>query len=126
MGNLGSEVDLRYSQDGRPRARISLATRHARKQDDGTWEELTDWHKVVVFGPQAEHCANHLTKGSGVLVEGRLTHRSWEDDNNVKRWITEVIAREVLFLPRPAQREGAPPLAPTAQPSEALDADVPF
>ena len=126
MGNLGSDPELRYSQDGRPRAKFRIATSHARKREDGSWEEFTDWHNVVVFGPQSEHCANHLTKGSGVLVEGRLTQRSWEDDNNVKRWITEVIAREVLFLPRPAPRDGVVPQAAAAQPTEAQEADVPF
>ncbi len=126
MGNLGADPDMRYSQQGKPRVKFNLATRHARKLEDGTWEESTDWHRVVVFGPKAEHCSKYLTKGSGVLVEGRLTERSWEDDNGVKRWITEVIAWEVVFLPGRGQGEQpASQATPLPQP-QAQDADVPF
>ena len=119
LGNLGADVELRYTKDGRPVGNLSLATRHARKLDDGTWEELTDWHRIVAFGPLAERCNTHLSKGSGILVEGRLNERSFEDSNKIRRKVTEVIARDVVFLPR---RE-----RPAESPSEApADADVPF
>jgi len=119
LGNLGSDVELRYTEDGRPVGKLSLATRYARKLDDGSWEERTDWHRIVAFGPLAERCNAHLAKGSGVLVEGRLSEHSFEDANNVRRKITEVIAREVVFLPRRA------PAADPPKPA-AADADVPF
>lgn len=120
MGNLGADIELRYSEAGKPIGKMRLATRHARKQEDGSWEELTNWHRVVLFGPLAERCHKHLSKGSGVLVEGRLSERNYEDADNVKRHITEVIAWEVVFLPR-ANRAGAP-----ADQVQATDADVPF
>ena len=126
MGNLGADPEMRYSQAGKPRVKFRLATRHARKLEDGSWEELTTWHNVVVFGPMAENCAKYLTKGRGVLVEGRLNERTWEDDNGVKKWITEVIAREVVFLPGRGQQDSAGPAASSLTQPQAQDADVPF
>lgn len=126
MGNLGADPDLRYSKEGKPRVKLRLATTHARKLPDGGWEELTDWHRVVVFGSMAEHCSKYLTKGRGVLVEGRLTERSWEDDNGVKRWMTEVIAWEVVFLPGRGQQDPAGPSSSSLAQPQQQDADVPF
>lgn len=119
LGNLGADPEMRYTEDGRPVGKLRLATTHARKLDDGTWEELTDWHSIVAFGPLAERCNTHLSKGAGILVEGRLNERSFEDANKIRRKVTEVIAREVVFLPRPQPK-------PEARAEAAPDADVPF
>jgi len=131
LGNLGADVELRYTDAGKAVGKLSLATRHARKLDDGSWEELVDWHKVVTFGTLAERCSTYLSKGSGVVVEGRLSARSFEDKEGQRRRVQEVIATDVLFLPRRApvpgegvalessggSREEGPPAA---------EADVPF
>ncbi len=118
LGNLGGDVEMRYGQDGQPIARFSVATGHARKQDDGSWEERTDWHRVKAFGPLAERCAQRLSKGSPVLVEGRLSPRTWEDDSGQKRKLVEVVAWEVVFLHRRSPEYAAPPQAVTAPPAE--------
>lgn len=118
LGNLGADVELRFAQDATPVAKLSVATRHAKKLPDGSWEEATDWHRVKVFGPQAEACAKHLSKGSGVLVEGRIACHSYQDDQGIKRYVTDVIAREVCFTTRAGNR-----------PEMAIDpvaADVPY
>ncbi len=127
MGNLGKDPDLRFSKEGKPRAKFPMATTRARKLEDGTLEESTEWHNVVVFGPLAEQCSKYLTKGRAVLVEGKLTTRSWEDDNGVKKWMTEVIAWEVIFLPgRPPDGASSSRYAPAQGQTQGQDADVPF
>jgi len=125
LGNLGADVELRYTEGGQAVGKLRLATSRARKLDDGTWEELTDWHNVVAFGTLAERCNTHLAKGSGVMVEGRLSERSFEDSSGARRKITEVIAREVVFLPR---RQATPQPRPEPAPrgDDQQDADVPF
>ncbi len=127
LGNLGHDPELRHSREGTPMVRLNVATHHARRTDDG-WEESTDWHRVVVFGAPAESCAKHLSKGSPVVVQGRLRHREYTDDRGEKRWITEVLTSDVLFLPRPDRPAGDGPLAPrTAEGAGSLgNADVPF
>ena len=117
LGNLGSDVELRMTQAGKPVAHFNVATHAARKLEDGTWEERTEWHRVVVFGPQAEVCSHHLSKGAGVLVEGRISTRSYEDDQKARRFVTEVIAHEVHFLPRGERR---------AETVAQAEADLPF
>ena len=127
MGNLGKDPDLRFSKDGKPRVKFPMATTRARKLEDGTFEESTEWHNVVVFGSLADHCSKYLSKGRGVLVEGRLTSRSWEDDNGVKKWITEVIAWDVVFLPgRPPEGASSSRYTPGQSTTQGQDADVPF
>ncbi len=128
LGNLGRDVELRFAQDAKPIATFNVATHYSKKQPDGSWEELTDWHRVKVFGHQAEACAKHLTKGSGVLVEGRIEVRSYDDDQGNKRYITEVIAREVCFTSRAGvpREMAAEPMAAEPMAAEPMAADVPF
>ncbi len=98
-GNLGADVDLRQTQDGTSVAIFRLATSKARKLDDGSWEERVDWHRVKAFGTLADRCGTYLAKGAPALVEGRLVHRSYETEDKVRKWITEVVAYDVVFLP---------------------------
>jgi single-strand DNA-binding protein len=130
VGNLGADPDLRYSKDGRPIVRFNVATRHARKRDDGGWDEETDWHRVIAFGNLAENCSKYLAKGRPVTVEGRAHSYAYEDKDGERKFIHEVIAREVVFLgARPETDEPATPpspATPTPAPPEQRDADVPF
>lgn len=134
MGNLGADVDLRYSKDGKPRALFSVATGRMRKKDDGEWAEETEWHRVVTFNTLAERCSTYLRKGSAVLVEGRSQRRSWEDPERGRQWMHEVIAYDVVFLrtgnDREARSDRARPDADGASssppPVQEADADLPF
>ena len=98
IGRLGADPDMRYSPDGSAVAKFNVATDEPEKQSDGTWKERPEWHRVVAFGKTAENCGTYLTKGKQVYVEGRLRTNAWEDSQGVKRYTTEIVAREVKFL----------------------------
>ena len=99
IGNLGRDPELRYTQSGTPVASLSVATtRRWRNRQTNEMVEETEWHRISVFGNQAEHCNNYLSKGRQVYVEGRLRTRSYDDKDGIKRYSTEVIADTVQFL----------------------------
>ena len=103
MGRLGADPELRYTQNQTAVATLSLATSEFRMGQDGQRQEMTEWHRVVVWNKQAENCARYLQKGAGVFVEGRLQTRSWEDQSGQKKYSTEIVAQNVQFLPRANQ-----------------------
>lgn len=96
LGNLGRDPEKRSTKSGTVVVTLNIATKH-RYNSNNEWKEQTDWHRVVVWGKSGEACASHLSKGSRVFVKGRLTTRSWDKDGE-KRYATEVIAEQVVFL----------------------------
>lgn len=99
IGNLGADPELRSTQSGAQVASFRIATSDRWKDKvTGQPQERTEWHRITVWGRQAETCAEHLHKGRSVYVEGRLQTREWEDKTGAKRWTTEVNASQVLFL----------------------------
>lgn len=99
IGNLGRDPELRYTQGGGPVASLSVATtRKWKNKQSNELVEETEWHRVSVFGQQAEHCNNYLSKGRMVYVEGRLRTRSYDDKDGIKRYSTEIVADNVVFL----------------------------
>ena len=98
VGNLGADPELKYTTSGTAVCTFRLATGEAFKNAQGEWQERTEWHRVVVWGKTGENCANYLSKGRQVYLEGRLQTRSWDDQDGNKRYMTEVVAREVQFL----------------------------
>ncbi len=107
IGNLGQDPELRCTQSQTPLTNISVATTEFRNTAEGGKQSFTDWHRVVVWGRQAENCCKYLHKGSPVFIEGRLQTRSWEDQNGQKRYTTEVVASNVQFLgSRPGETQG--------------------
>lgn len=113
LGNLGADPELRYTPGGQPVCELRLATNESWTNRDGQRTERTEWHRVVVWGKQGENCSNYLKKGRQVYVEGRLQTRSWEDREGNKRYTTEIIALQVVFLQsggrERGEREEAPP-----------------
>ena len=97
IGNLGSDPEVRSTQAGNAVANFSIATTEVRGSGEDR-KEYTEWHRVVVWGKLALTCGQYLKKGRQVYVEGRLQTRSYEDDAGVKRFTTEIVAREVKFL----------------------------
>ena len=86
IGNLGQKPELRQTNSNLAVTRLSIATTERRKGADGNWTNQTEWHNVVVFGRQAENCAQFLDKGRQVYVEGRLQTRKYQDkDGNDRR-----------------------------------------
>lgn len=100
IGNLTRDPEMKAIPSGTKVTSFSVATNRVWKDKNGARQEGTDYHNIVVFGTQAENVARYLTKGSSVLVEGRMTTRSWDKDN-VKHYRTEIIADHVQFGPRP-------------------------
>ncbi len=98
VGNLGADPELKYTPSNRPVCNLSVATHEVWKDKSGQKQEKTEWHRVNVWGEQAENCSKFLTKGRTVYVEGRLQTRSWDDKEGKKRYSTEVVADRVVFL----------------------------
>ncbi len=98
IGNLGRDPELRFVQSGQAVANFTLATNDRWTDREGKPQERTEWHRIVVWGKQAENCANYLSKGRPVYIEGRLQTREWEDKEGQKRQTTEVVAQIVQFL----------------------------
>jgi len=99
FGNLTRDPELRALPSGAPVCSFSIATNRTYKKADGTKQEEVEFHNIVVFGRQAETCAQYLKKGSSAYVEGRIKTRSWEKDG-VKHYKTEINADTVQFGPR--------------------------
>jgi single-strand DNA-binding protein len=97
VGRLGQDPELKNVGNGQSVARLSVATSEAWTDKNGQKQERTEWHRVVVWGRQAENCAKHLAKGRQVYVEGRLQTRKWEDNGQTK-YATEIVANTVQFL----------------------------
>ncbi len=98
VGNLGADPELKYTPSNRPVCNLSVATNEVWKDKGGQRQERTEWHRVIVWGEPAEHCAKYLTKGRTVYIEGRLQTRSWDDKEGKKRYTTEVVSDRVVFL----------------------------
>jgi single-strand DNA-binding protein len=98
IGNLGRDPELRYTQGGQAVANFTLATNERFSTKDGEKQERTEWHRVVAWGRTGELCAQYLSKGRSVYLEGRLQTREWEDKEGQKRRTTEIVANTVQFL----------------------------
>ena len=97
LGNLGRDAETKFTPSGVAKTTFSIATgRRWKDQQTGEWREETDWHNIVLW--RSENLANYLTRGKQVYVEGRLSTRSYDDKDGNKKWITEVVAEEVLLL----------------------------
>ena len=100
VGRLGRDPELRYTQSGTAVCSLSVATDESYTDRDGNKVDRTEWHRISCFQKQAENCANFLTKGSLIYVEGSLTTRKWQDQQGQDRYTTEIKAERVQFLDR--------------------------
>ncbi|HOU32378.1 MAG TPA: single-stranded DNA-binding protein [Synergistaceae bacterium] len=108
MGNLARDPEVRYTASKQAVARITVAVNRRWKGSNGEVQEQVDFIPVSVWGIQAEHCEQYLSKGSGVLVEGRISVRSYEKDGQ-KRFATEVVAQSIQFIGGRRDEGGAAP-----------------
>src|SRR5262245_12334655 len=97
VGNLGADPELKYTPSSRPLCNLRIATTEVYKDKSGVKQEKTEWHRVTVWGDQAENCSKYLSKGRSVYVEGRLQTRSYDKDGQ-KHYATDVVADRVVFL----------------------------
>jgi single-strand DNA-binding protein len=98
IGNLGSGPEIKQIESGKKVARISLATNETYKNAVGEKITETQWHRIVAWGNLAELAEKYLVKGSEIAIEGKLAYREYIDNDGVKRYITEVIANEILLM----------------------------
>ena len=98
IGNLGNDPEIVNLDGGNKLAKFSIATNETYKNAKGEKVTDTQWHNVVAWGKTAEIVENYLTKGNEVAVEGKLIHRSYENKEGEKRYITEIRCNELLML----------------------------
>ena len=132
IGWLGKDPEVRSLENGVMFARITVATNDAYKDKEGNKQEQTEWHDVVGWRDLANRMEKYLKKGSLVYIEGKLTHRKWEDKDGNTRKTTEVLANNIRLLEKRESSGGSynpVPMPteenfPTAQPP--VSDDLPF
>ena len=144
IGNLGRDVELKYSQNGTAVGRLAVATSDSWTDAQGQKQEKTEWHNVTVFQKLAENCEKYLKKGSKVYVEGKLQTDSYEKEGQT-HYSTKIIANVVQFLdskeagtgtgngqggysPQPQQQQKQIPAQPQQRqiPADYTGDDIPF
>ncbi len=98
LGNLGKDPEIRKLENGRAVVNFSLATSETYKNRTGEKVTTTEWHNVVLWSPLAEIAEKYLRKGNQVYIEGKITNRSYDDKDGNKKYITEVVGREMTLL----------------------------
>lgn len=120
LGNVGKDPEIRETGNGTQVMNFSIATPRSFKDASGEWKEETDWHDIVLWKPG--RLSEFLAKGSKIYVEGRLQTRSWEDQNGVKKYRTEVVVNAGDVILCGSKGETSAP----AQSAPIDDDDVPF
>jgi len=98
IGNLCDDPEMRSTQSGTPVANMTVATNREWTDDRGEKQEDAEFHRIVVFGNQAQACGDYLEKGRQVYVEGRIQTNEWEDRDGNTNYTTEIVAQTVQFL----------------------------
>jgi len=139
IGNLGRDPEIRRLENGAVVAKFSVATNESYKDKNGEWQDQTEWHNVVAWRTMAEKAESTLKKGTTVYIEGKLSHRTWKDQDGNDRYATEVVANYLRSLTKkessgyfPSQADEPPgsyndaptPMSPT--PDGGSDNDLPF
>ena len=99
LGNLGKDPEVKFTPQGTPVAKITVATNERFKDKDGNWQDRTEWHNVTLWQRLAEIAGEYLKKGGKVYIEGRLQTRSWDDKTTgQKKYMTEIVASDLVLL----------------------------
>jgi single-strand DNA-binding protein len=98
IGHLGNDPEIINLESGKTLAKFSIATNESYKNAQGEKIENTYWHNIVAWGKTAQIVEKFVSKGKEVAIEGKLTTRSWEDKDGMKRYTTEVVCNELLML----------------------------
>ena len=118
IGNLGRDPEVRYLEGGAAVARFSVATNENYRDRSGNWQTRTEWHDIVAWRQLAERVEKMLKKGSQVFVEGKLTHRKWQDSEGKDRYTTEVVANVIRLLDKKDPDEMSGPGSGTSMTNE--------
>lgn len=121
VGNLGRDPEVRHLESGAAVAKFSIATNENYKDKSGEWQKRTEWHDVVAWRYQAENAERNLKKGSLAYIEGKLTHRKYQDKDGNDKYITEVVANLIKPLERRESSAGYSNNFPTEENTPAKD-----
>ena len=105
IGRLGKNPDLMSFDEGKVKCTFPVATNEVFRNGDGERVERTQWHDVVTWGALAEIAGQYLQKDAEIAIEGRVAYRTYEDADGHTRYVTEVVAGEMLMLDRRPERE---------------------
>jgi len=109
IGNLGKDPDVRTTSGGQTVCELSIATNESYTDKNGQQQDRTEWHRIIVWGRQAELCGEYLKKGRSVFVEGKIQTRKWQDKDGNNRYTTEIVANQVTFLDSGNRGQRPPP-----------------
>lgn len=98
IGNVGSDPEIINLESGKKISKFALATNETYKNDLGVKVTNTEWHNCIAWGKTADIIETYLVKGKEVAIEGKLTSRSYDDKEGVKRYVTEIVIYEILLL----------------------------
>ncbi|HEU0126312.1 single-stranded DNA-binding protein [Flavobacterium sp.] len=98
IGNVGNDPEIKTLESGKKLAHLTIATHDVYRNEKGDKVEQTEWHRVTAWGKTAEIIEKFVVKGKEVAIEGKLTHRSYDDKNGERKYITEVVVNEILLL----------------------------
>ena len=136
LGNLGKDPELKFLPNGDAVCNFSIATTDSWKNKDGTKQEKTEWHNIVLYRKLAEIAGEYLRKGSSVYIEGSLQTRKWTNKEGQERYTTEVIGNSMQMLGSKSSQSTNVPDVPEAKESEeytrgsaaveGADEDIPF
>ena len=118
IGHLGGDPEIRYLPSGTAMAKFSLATKRRKRNGE---EQPPDWHRITVWSRLAEICAQYLTKGKQVMIEGRIEYGTYDKDG-VKHYTTDIIAENMEMLGRQGESESREP----SRPDGVNEGDIPF
>jgi len=119
VGRLGAEPEVRTLESGAMVAKFGMATSESYKDRAGEWQEQTEWHDVVVWRGLAERAQEYLRKGTLIYLEGKLTHRKWQDKDGNNRKTTEVVGSYYRVMPT-APRGGNSDYRPNEEPAATM------
>lgn len=98
IGHVGQEPEIKNFDGGKKLANLTIATNEVYYNDKGEKVEQTEWHRITAWGKTAEIIEKFVTKGKEIAIEGKLTHRNYDDKDGNKRYVTEVVVSELLLL----------------------------
>ena len=98
IGHVGQEPEIKNLEGGKKLANISIATNEVYYRENGDKVEKTEWHRVTAWGKTAEIIERFVTKGKELAIGGKLAHRSYDDKEGNKKYVTEIVANEILLL----------------------------
>ncbi|WP_298137911.1 single-stranded DNA-binding protein [Flavobacterium sp.] len=98
IGHVGNEPEIKTLEGGKKLANLTIATNEVYYKENGDKVEQTEWHRITAWGKTAEIIEKYVIKGKEIAIEGKLTHRSYDDKDGNKRYITEVVVNELLLI----------------------------